>query len=471
MMKKFFSTFILGMTSAFAELSSGSSGNFLQNELGILQNNPTSNIRDDGMAMPRKIATENERPAQFSFDSHFTPYAGAQNILALHQAMERIENWIFPSTYITPDDLLHPEQCPALSTSSRWNRWTRDLLIWSSLAATFQISQHELFGHGYRIRDLGPKYGKVRGYRYYFIAAATEFEPTPNITTSQMLTIGIAGGEAESILANRVRQEWLGNQCLNPSQASLYMGNSMGLTAYTLSLHKTPNHAPQSGNDMKNYLFYLNTTYPDAHLSYRSLRNLSLLNLLDPFLFYSMAATSNYVKTGMPSVIPMISLGGGVKYLPALRFGLTPFGPQYYLENFFLKGSTPTYVYLKWGQHGANTYYGLGVENRNILNWKNGSIGFKMDLWHQPNVLFAPGSMTVEQISDLPKGAVVPQLYPASVLTEKRFGAAASVVGTYGIANSPAQLNLELGYKTKGYLPGEALRKAPILRGGFSLNF
>jgi hypothetical protein len=35
----------------------------------------------------------------------------------------------------------------------------------------------------------------------------------------------------------------------------------------------------------------------------------------------------------------------------------------------------------------------------------------------------------------------------------------------------PITLNLELGYKTSGYLPGEALRQSPIARGGFSGQF
>ena len=265
--------------------------------------------------------------------------------------------------------------------------------------------------------------------------------------------------------------KWLAKGMIEPRQAILYNISSLDLTMYSLSVHKTPRSAPKSGNDLSQYLFYLNATYPDAHMSCRALRNRSLLNLLDPFLFYSIYTGSTYQSFGMPTArAPMIDLGFA-KYLPALRFALTPFGGQYYLENFFLKNSIPTYLYLKWGQHGANTYYGFGIENRNIINWENASLGVKIDLWHQPNVLFKQGALSVDEIGELPKDALIPMIYPESVLTEKKFGAAVAVTGTYGIANSPAFLNLELGYKTKGYLPGEALRESLILRGGFSFRF
>jgi hypothetical protein len=166
----------------------------------------------------------------------------------------------------------------------------------------------------------------------------------------------------------------------------------------------------------------------------------------------------------------MITIGP-VEYLPSLRLALTPFGMQGYFENFFLIDSIPTYLYLKWGKNGANTYYGLGIENQRIFNWKSGALGFRMDLWRQPNVLFEQGALSAEEIEKLPKGASVPQLYPTSVLTAQSVGAAFSIIGTYAWAKWPIRLFTELGYKTAGYLPGEALRNSPIARGGISGKF
>ena len=62
-------------------------------------------------------------------------------------------------------------------------------------------------------------------------------------------------------------------------------------------------------------------------------------------------------------------------------------------------------------------------------------------------------------------------LYSKEVLNEKQFGVLASVIGTIGKESWAAWPYYELGYKTAGYLPGEALRQAPIIRLGLSGTF
>jgi hypothetical protein len=136
--------------------------------------------------------------------------------------------------------------------------------------------------------------------------------------------------------------------------------------------------------------------------------------------------------------------------------------------------SVPTYLYLKWGKNGANTYYGLGIENARVFNWKTGSLGFRADLWRQPSVLFQQGTLSALQVEDLPAGtpiSQIPELYPTSLLRKQFMGGAFSIIGTFGRVKWPARLYLELGYKSEGYLPGEALRASPIARGGLSGQF
>lgn len=189
------------------------------------------------------------------------------------------------------------------------------------------------------------------------------------------------------------------------------------------------------------------------------------------FLYYSILSAWIYHAFSIAEVkIPMIPIGN-VKYLPSFRMALTPFGMQGYFENFFVVNSIPTYVYFKWGQNGPNQYWGLGVENQKIFNWKRVSLGCRFDLWNQPNVLFETGAMSVQEITDLPKGAAIPPLYPTSVLNAKSLGAAFSIMTNVALFKAPIQLYTELGYKTAGYLPGEALRNSPIARGGISGQF
>ncbi|MBI5272375.1 MAG: hypothetical protein HY861_00130 [Chlamydiia bacterium] len=418
-------------------------------------------------------------------DRHFSPYAGAENFLVLHRGLERVEDALFlkhpvplgmenatlQSGSTVAAELwstVAPQQASSMQTI--WGHRLRNFLFWLPINLSIHVTQHEVFGHGYRLRDLGEDYAKIRGYGIYVIAGVTKFQPTSRITPSQMLTINIAGLEADAILANRIKYKWLRHDQIDPRQMSLQYFSAISLTGYALSVHHTSRVAPTDGNDISGYLFLVNSLYPNGYVSYRSVRNLSFINALDPFVFLFLFQSTDYQSYGKPIPIPMFKIGS-VKYLPSPRVVLTPFGIQGFWENYFLKGSSATYAYLKWGKNGPNTYYGLGVENQRIFSWPYATVGARVDLWHQPCVLFHGGVMSTEELWELPEGQAIPRLYPEEVLREKQFGFLASVIGTAGKPDWQAQFFYELGYKTKGYLAGEALRQAPVARIGLSGNF
>ncbi len=406
-----------------------------------------------------------------SFDINYSPYIGADNLLTLHRRVEKVEDSLFRVPLITNEDFLNPESSDAFSNRSQLGRTLRNIFFWCPLSLSEYVSQHEIFGHGYRARDLGSEFVSVTGYKMYVIGGSTSLDITSKFTTSQNLTIDIAGVEANAIMANRMRVNWLSNNRIDPRQYFLYCFSSLSLTQYSFNKDSSLNNPADTGNDIASYLFYLKATYPETTLTQTQLRNLSLINVLDPFLFHILIAAGNYQKWTVSYPVPMFQIGS-VKYLPAVRLGLTPFGVQGFWEHFFQSGdSAPTYAYLKWGKNGANTYYGMGVQNQAVFEWKTGSLGFRADVWHQPDVLFEQGLLSVQEIMELPKGAEIPQLYPDETLRKKHFGGAFSVIGTYGRETWPARVFAEVGYKSAGFLPGEALRQAPIVRGGFSASF
>lgn len=404
------------------------------------------------------------------FDIHFTPYSGAQNFIFLQNGLEKIDNLMFPSDRSTSiEDVNGLDQGPILSKKEVWVRKIKSALFWIPMNSICVVAQHEVFGHGYRIRDLGHKYAKVKGYKVSVFGGATSFFMTNRLTTSQAITISIAGLEADAILANRIKLKWLKDDRIDGRQNTLYCMSSLSLVPYTWSIKKNPTNKSTNGNDVGNYLFYLNSTYKNNFLNYTRVRNLSLINLIDPFLIYTFLSAIAYNEFEPPVKIYMFRFGR-VKYLPSTRLALSPFGLQGYLENFLLINAIPTYLYFKWGKNGTSIYYGIGIENQRVFNWKSGSLGFKMDLWRQPNILFQQGALSVEEISLL-KMDQIPTLYPLSILKAKSLGAAFSIIGNYGFSKWPIRIFMELGYKTKGYLPGEALRNSPIARCGLSGEF
>ncbi|MBX7067167.1 MAG: hypothetical protein K1X28_08050 [Parachlamydiales bacterium] len=401
-------------------------------------------------------------------DIHFSPYAGAENIITLHSETRYFEDLLFPHPKITVEDLNRPEDCPHFSSKNQWLRKAKSACIGVPLSAMCLITQHEVFGHGYRVRDLGAKYGKVEGYKMYVVGGSTSIDFTESMTSSLRLTVTIAGLEADAILANKIRLKWLSQGYVEGRQAMLGLMSSLSFTGYACGSINTPKITPNAGNDIANYIFYLNATYPEEQVSYNQIRYLSLLNFLNPFIYYSILAQGFYDAFCIPTKLFMLPIGDA-KYLPSFRMALTPFGLQGYLENFLVIDSVPTFFYFKWGKNGGNIYWGVGFENSTIFKWKTGSLGFRMDLWQQPNILFEQGAITFLQLES--QEFSTQELYPTSVLSARSLGAAFSAIGSYGAIRWPFRIFMELGYKTAGYLPGEALRESPIVRGGFAGQF
>jgi hypothetical protein len=409
-------------------------------------------------------------PHQPCIDINFTPYSGAENIIFLQKSFEEIENNVLP---IPPSIVTKELGNVRYSSYDRMLIGAKAILFWIPFNCSCLVTQHEIFGHGYRVRDLGSKYAEITGYKMYVIFGSTYMEITDKLTLSQSIAINIAGLEADEILAHKLKMKWLSSGRIDPRQGSLYTLSSMSLTGYAWTANENATTVPKTGNDIINFLFELNALYRDSYLSCKTLRNLSLINLVDPFFIYSTMSEIIYINYGLDMKVPMFQIGP-VRYLPSPRLALTPFGMQGYLDNFFVFKSVPTYLYLKWGKNGINTYYGVGVENPRVFNWKTASLGFRADLWRQPSVIFQQGALSAKQIDALPSDTPVsqiPQLYPTSLLTKRFIGGALSIIGTYGLVKWPARLYLELGYKSDGYLPGEALRASPIVRGGLSGQF
>jgi hypothetical protein len=165
-------------------------------------------------------------------------------------------------------------------------------------------------------------------------------------------------------------------------------------------------------------------------------------------------------------MIPVFGYG----YLPGIRLGLTPFGPEYFAENFLLKETRPIYFYAKGGRHAKNNYYGLGMYAPKIWTVGKWAFGLRFDGWRQPKLLLQPASTTIFEINfDEPPDPDNP-LYTYSQQHTMRFGSAASLLVSVQI-DRLSGFETELGYKTPGFLPGYALRAAPVARLYYTLFF
>lgn len=332
------------------------------------------------------------------------------------------------------------------------------VLFWDPLGQVEMVTQHEVFGHGYRIRSLGSQFASVAGYGidapepYGPGGGVTSYYQYPDLTTSQKLAITTGGVEATAILAGELKKKWLLDNQIDARQAALYLYSEHDLTHYVLSLNGDP-ISPFASNDMQAYIFWLNATYPGTVLTENQLKLEVLINLLDPITFYSLYSWFKYIGTGETTGIPMLP-AGSARWLPNFRLGLTPFGPETFLETYLTYHGKLTYFYIKGGRFGSNHYYGIGIENKTIWRMSSLCLGLRFDGWRQPPY----SSFLVNQAEE---GFISPTRTGGN-----RYGAALQATAYYPFYNNKLMLYAVVGAKTIGFLPGESLTAGPILRLG-----
>lgn len=385
-----------------------------------------------------------EAPYQAGYDIDFSPYAGGEDLLFAHRAVERIEGFFVAKTSLYR----------STTASARFWRFSELYLGWLPLNYLAIVVQHEVFGHGYRIRDIGSTKAQVQGYDfetpppYGWGGAVTHYKISSSFTSTDETCVAMAGVESTAILAQLTKLKWLQAGRIDPRQTVLYLLGQHDLNLYIGSL-EVSNDEELDGHDIHAYIQSLNTTYTDHSLSKGRLQSLSWINLGDPFSFYSIYAWFRYIASGKETRIPMIPIYG-MGYLPGVRLGLTPFGPELFIENYLSKHKEPIYFYLKGGSHSDNRYGGMGVYVPQMWNQNGWSLGFRFDAWRQPKLLLKSGP------------------YSYAEQHAMRFGGAGSFIIAY---QKRSGFEAEVGYKSQGFLPGYALRASPTLRLFYSLRF
>jgi hypothetical protein len=411
---------------------------------------------------PKRFTLMTESESKGTWDLNMSPYAGGEDLLFATRVLEKLETYMLGKSSIAY----------ARTAYARFWRLSELIAVWLPLNYFAILLQHEVFGHGYRVRDLDTKnLAKVDGYFFDWPppygpgGAATAYSIYSNFTTSEESAVSSAGVEGTAVLAWLTKLKWISSGKIDPRQSILYLLSEQDLTLYISTL-KLKGEKDLDGHDIDCYIKSLNYTYTKRFLSKGRLRSLSWINLADPFTFYSIYAWFHYLSSGKETKIPMIcSL-----YLPSLRLGLTPFGPEIFLENFFSLKKVPLYAYVKAGNHSDNTYIGAGVYAPKIWTISNCSFGLRCDLWHQPKLLLAPGKVSFEEIDFHVKPDQDNPLYSSSQQSAKRFGIAGSLISSFqGGALWGAEA--ELGYKSIGFLPGYSLFAYPTVRLSYNLVF
>jgi len=298
-------------------------------------------------------------------DHSMTMKSGVENILLFHYTFTHLEDKVL-GTHWTDEASFIKKSTGVLG------RFTKYIFADIPISYFLILVNHEFFGHGMRYRelDLGeieyhleapPPYGSGGGY-------ANVLNYTREISDQERIVIWQGGLESHDILNRRLSLRWLADERSYYQENILYLWTWQDRFQYIqTTLEKLPANLNGPLNDPQGYVWFLNRQSgfdnPDnLQLDIAALQKRNLVNLVNPFVWYSLYAQFvKYMYGGRTDVQLPILKFGKLGYLPSLRMSLTPFGPQYHFENYLTWPGRYSLFDIRFGdQTFYQNWWGMG---------------------------------------------------------------------------------------------------------------
>jgi hypothetical protein len=383
------------------------------------------------------------------FDPDLTVGAGATISATIGALVAHAEDKAIP-------DRLFDEPGAPRRTANVTYRFLKHVFFDAPQEELLLVFNHEVFGHGGRLRE------RFHGPTEYHIevpapygggAGATLFvldrEPTPY----ELLAISAGGMESTSVVASIVAERAFADGRMQPRDALRYLIFEFDTQGYIAS---TDAEGDEPGHDVGDFLRTYNELAASARapgLTTRQLRRESLAGLANPVGAYALFGIARYWWNGNTDIgVPTLSIAG-VRYLPLVRYRLTPYGTEWALVNALGGRVRPMEVELRIGRSPLETPWGIGVHQRSVARWSGWTVDAAVDVWRQP-----------------PVAGTDPRRVEFDLRTGTRVrGRVHREVTPVWFSTSRASLIVEVGAKSAGYVPGEPLRGGIVARAGIGL--
>lgn len=322
------------------------------------------------------------------------------------------------------------------------------------IANYIMVGNHEISGHGGRGREFG---WPISGYEVNPFSGVTHVRvPLTSLfyhngffyfhleEAQKNIAVDLGGMQASYLLSEKIQDRSFESNSINPTYGISYVVTRLDQLDYILSHREMKDKVnDKSGDDVTSYISGINYLYGSNGSNYITLRKLryaTIIDWLDPFLFYSLYS---YGKNE-DIEIPMIRVGE-VGYLPAAKLVLTPYGLERRLVNHVVVGNKYFRTNLSYGKNKQKSY-SVSLKTNQIVNFDILSLGTEVAFWSQPKMLTKD-----------PLHAVVKK------------GGLASVQAEIPIVNSIKGL-LSVGYKTDGFMEGMPLKSSAMIRVGMQIS-
>ena len=380
----------------------------------------------------------------FIYEPNLGMKFGAENIVSSHYLWGKFDNLFIPNEIFKKKNF-------STQIGNISYRLTKLFLIDYPLTFVLPSIQHERIGHGTRVTEFGGTINQVN------IVLPPPFQgELPNIsydssnllTPQQDIMITIGGSESNEVLGNIVRKNILLDNELDYHNAFLYLYANNDLSGYAGFASNI------SESDIRTYVTAINSYYGNSELTLKKIQLYGVLSIiLDPINHYAFNSLFNgYLRKGKnKSKIHLIGLTDNLKYLPKLKFGLTPFGPELTFQNYF-KHNNRLYSFSFGSFDGTfENFWRLGAEVWNVKLNDQFSINFSGQIWNQQNIDFYVNDQL--EISESFGGLFINTVNYDFYSKKNRLG-----------------LTLQFGYKSKGFSVGEKLNHGLIVRGGLTFT-
>jgi len=399
-----------------------------------------------------------QSPLILNWDKLKSPIANSENLITLHNVVYKsMENKI-KNKYWKEDKGIK-------RLGGMGYRLVKSIVLDNQVDWLTHIHHKHVFGHGFRYREFGLQRNSFKLNLFPPFGGGAGFSRKGRPVFSRRfgihenLAMHIGGMEAASILSNNLRNKWIQSGKIHYRESLLFLASFHDYTAniYWIILIKD-NERLNSSNRLEfvnNYLDQLNDHYGfeeegDYQLTISNLGVYSTIDLLNVFhLFAAFTYLNVYLVEGDDTFqYPMFRLGE-TKWLPSVRFGLTPFGSEFIIENFLKTDKSLTEIRLRLGDSKLDDFYGGGVSYRR--NWTEKlNVNIMADFWVQPSMELGG------EVFFHTKGGLG--------------GRFIAEINQQFKPNIPIGLFGQVGYKTTGFYPGEILQKGPIARLGISFR-
>jgi hypothetical protein len=382
-------------------------------------------------------------------DRHMTLGAGATVAAAVGELVARGEDAIVPHR-------LFAERGMSKRTTNVVYRLFKVVLFDLPQENVLLVVNHEVFGHGARLRerfdasidyriDLPGPYGDGGG--------ATSFGLRVEPTTAEWLAVRGAGMEADGVAAGLIAQRAFVARGMRPRDAMRYLAFELDTLDYVLGTGDGPE---ETGHDVFGLLEDYNTAARAAgarEVSAKDLRREVLVGLANPMLAYAIVGVGRYIWNGANTVaVPALDFAG-VRYLPYMRYRLTPFGTEWAVINELAGRIRPLQLEVRVGRSPNATPFGFGVRRVDLATIRQWRVDAAVELWRQPPI----DAESLESIAGAQRWGSEVRGRVERPLNRTRLG------------DRPLSLIVDVGLKTQGFVAGEPMGAGLVARAGVGI--